>query len=142
LSVNAVEMPAVQQLISNSTQLSVSVERFAYVAEQLPKQLSTEREEIVKALQAQEKGIASLMEQGTEFSASLNTTFTTFDASMLDNDTRMYEVINLDRMRWARHERRLHFVVEYYQGLSSGCSLGHARRMKGQSPLPGRVSRR
>jgi hypothetical protein len=82
LSVNAVEMPAVQQLISNSTQLSGSVERFARVAEQLPEQLSTEREEIVKALQTQEKDIASLMGQGTEFSASLNTTFTTFDALM------------------------------------------------------------
>ena len=79
LSVNAVEMPAVQQVISNSTQLSGSVERFAYVAEQLPEQLSTEREEIVKALQTQEKDIASLMGQGTQFSASLNTTFATFD---------------------------------------------------------------
>jgi hypothetical protein len=82
LSVNAVEMPAVQQLISNSTQLSDSVERFARVAEQLPEQLSTEREEIVKALQTQEKDIASLMGQGTQLSASLNTTFTTFDALM------------------------------------------------------------
>jgi len=82
LSVNAVGMPAVQQLISNSTQLSGSVERFAYVAEQLPKQLSTEREEIVKALETQEKDIASLMGEGTQFSASLNTTFTTFDALM------------------------------------------------------------
>jgi hypothetical protein len=82
LSVNAVEMPSVQQLISNSTQLSGSVERFAYVAEQLPKQLSTEREEIVKALETQEKDIASVMGQGTQFSASLNTTFTTFDALM------------------------------------------------------------
>jgi hypothetical protein len=82
LSVNAVEMPAVQQLISNSTQLSVSVERFAYVAEKLPGQLSTEREEIIKALQTQEKDIGSLMEKGTQFSTSLNTTFTTFDALM------------------------------------------------------------
>jgi hypothetical protein len=72
----------VQQLISNSTQLSVSVERFAYVAEKLPEQLSIEREEIIKALQTQGKDIASLMEQGTQFSASLNTTFTTFDALM------------------------------------------------------------
>jgi hypothetical protein len=75
-------MPAVRQLISNSTQLSGSVERFAYVAEQLPKQLSTEREEIVKALETQEKDVASIMGQGTQFSASLNTTFTTFDALM------------------------------------------------------------
>src|SRR5258708_39857092 len=77
LSVNAVEMPAVQQLISKSTHLSGSVERFAWVAEQLPKQLSTEREEIVKALQTQEKEIASRMAQGTQFSASLTPTFTT-----------------------------------------------------------------
>jgi hypothetical protein len=82
LSVNAVQMPSVQQLISNSTQLSVSVERFAFVAEKLPGQLSSEREEIVKALQTQEKDVASLMEQGTQFSTSLNTTFTTFDALM------------------------------------------------------------
>jgi hypothetical protein len=82
LSVNAVELPAVQQLISNSTQLSGSVERFTRVAEQLPEQLSTEREEIVKELQTQEKDIASLIGQGTQFSASLNTTFTTFDALM------------------------------------------------------------
>jgi hypothetical protein len=82
LSVNAVEMPAVQQLISNSTQLSASVERFAYVAERLPEQLSTERQEIIKALQTQEKDIGSLMEQGTQFSDSLNTTFTTFEALM------------------------------------------------------------
>ena len=82
LSLNAVEMPAVQQLVSNSTQIATSVERFAALAEKLPGQVSTERAEILKALQAQEKDVASLMTSGTQMSDSLNTTLTTFDAVM------------------------------------------------------------
>jgi hypothetical protein len=58
------------------------VERFAAVAEKLPGQVSAEREEILKALQVQEKDVASLMSSGTQFSASLNTTLTTLDALM------------------------------------------------------------
>jgi len=82
LSVNAVQMPAVQQLVTNSTQIAASVDRFAAVAEKLPGQVSAEREEILKALQAQEKDVTSLMSSGTQFSASLNTTLTTLDALM------------------------------------------------------------
>ena len=82
LSVNAAELPAVQQVVSNSTQIAASVERFAAVAEKLPAQVSTEREEILNALQAQEKDVTSLMSSGTQFSASLNTTLTTLDALM------------------------------------------------------------
>jgi hypothetical protein len=58
------------------------VDRFARVAEQLPGQVSTEREEILKALQAQEKDVTSLMSSGTQMSDSLNTTLTTFDSLM------------------------------------------------------------
>ena len=54
LSVNALEIPAVGQLVANSTQIASSVERFAGVAEKLPGQVSREREEILKALEAQE----------------------------------------------------------------------------------------
>ena len=61
LSVNAVEMPAVQQLVTNSTEISASVERFSRVAEQLPRQVSKEREEILKALQSQEKNLTPLV---------------------------------------------------------------------------------
>ena len=87
LTLNAVEMPAVQQLVTNSTQIAASVERFARVAEQLPGQVSTEREEILKALQSQEKADAAGQEcarrsGGSQMSASLNTTLTTFDALM------------------------------------------------------------
>ena len=89
LSINAVEMPAVQQLVSNSTQIAASVERFAIVAERLPGLVSTEREEIVRALQSQEKGLTPLVNEvhqtldaGSQMSASLNTTLTTFDAVM------------------------------------------------------------
>jgi hypothetical protein len=42
----------VQQVVSNSTQIAASMERFAAVAEKLPDQVSTERAEILKALQA------------------------------------------------------------------------------------------
>ena len=82
LSVNTVKIPEVQQLVANSTQLADSMDRFARVAEQLPRQLSFEREALVLALQAQENDIAKLMSSGTVFSASLNTTLTTFDALM------------------------------------------------------------
>ena len=58
LSLNATQLPAVQQLVSNSTQIAASVERFATVAEKLPGQVSTERAEILKALQSQEKDVA------------------------------------------------------------------------------------
>jgi len=82
LSLNAVQMPAVQQLVTNSTQIAASVERFAAIAERLPGQVSTEREEILKALQSQEKDAASLLTAGTQMSDSLNTTLKTFDALM------------------------------------------------------------
>ena len=60
LTLNSMATPAVQQVVSNSTQIAASVERFAAVAEKLPGQVSTEREEILKALQSQEKDVTSL----------------------------------------------------------------------------------
>ena len=89
LSVNAVEMPAVQQLVTNSTQIAASVERFARVAEQLPAQVSAEREEILKTLRSQEENLTPLVNEvrqtlmaGSQMSTSLNTTLTTFDTVM------------------------------------------------------------
>ena len=61
LSVNAVNMPAVQQLVTNSTQIAASVERFAAVAEKLPGRMSAEREEILKALESQERKLTPLV---------------------------------------------------------------------------------
>ncbi len=89
LSVNALDLPTVQQLVTNSTQISASVERFAGVAERLPGQVSREREEILKALESQERNLKPLVNEveqvltaGTQMSTSLNTTLTTFDAVM------------------------------------------------------------
>jgi hypothetical protein len=88
-SLNAVGMPAMQQLVTNSTAIAASVERFARVAEQLPGQVSAERKEILKALEAEEKNLTRLANEmrqtltaGSEMSTSLNTTLTTFDAVM------------------------------------------------------------
>lgn len=44
LTVNATRMPAVQQLVSNSTQLASVADRFAGVAEQLPKLVNEQRQ--------------------------------------------------------------------------------------------------
>jgi hypothetical protein len=82
LTLNALQSPAVQQAVSNSTQIADSVARFATVAEKLPEQVGTERTEILKALQSQEQDVTSLMASGKEMSASLNTTLTTFDTLM------------------------------------------------------------
>jgi len=89
LSLNAARMPAVQQLVTNSTQIAASVERFAAMAEKLPGQVSTEREEILNALQSQEQQLTPLVNEvrqtlmaGNQMSTSLNTTLTTFDALM------------------------------------------------------------
>jgi len=82
-------MPQVQQLVTNSTAIAASMERFARVAEQLPPQVSAEREEILKALEAQEKNLTPLVNEvrqtisaGTQMSTSLNTMLATFDALM------------------------------------------------------------
>jgi hypothetical protein len=79
----------VQQLVSNSTQIAASVDRFAALAEKLPGQLSAEREAIARDLQAQEKNLTPLVDQvrltlaeGTQMSTSLNTTIGTFDGLM------------------------------------------------------------
>jgi hypothetical protein len=89
LTIKTVDLPAVRQLVTNSTELAASVERFARVAEQLPQRLSAEREEILKALQSQEKNLTPLINEvrqtltaGSQMSTSLNTTVKTFDALM------------------------------------------------------------
>ena len=48
LSVNAIAMPAVQQLVTNATQITSSVETFAHVADQLPKLVNDQREAAIK----------------------------------------------------------------------------------------------
>ena len=89
LSWNTVNLPAVKQLITNSSELATSVERFAIAAEKLPGQVSAEREEIIRGLEAQEKSLTPLVNevrqtltQGRQMSTSLNTTLATFDTVM------------------------------------------------------------
>jgi len=89
LALNTTQLPVVQQLVTNSTQIAASVERFAAVSEKLPGQVSAEREQILKTLQSQEKELAGLAGEvrqtllaGSQMSTSLNTTLTTLDAVM------------------------------------------------------------
>jgi len=89
LALNFVGISEVKQLLTNSAQLSASVERVTRVTEQLPGQVSAERKEILDALEAQQGKMGSLVGQtrdaltaGKEMSLSLNTTLTTFDGLM------------------------------------------------------------
>lgn len=89
LSANTLASPAVQQLVENTTQLSAAVERVSQVTEQLPAQVDRQREEIFKALEAQEKQLTPLVAEvrealssGKALSDSLNTTVATTDALM------------------------------------------------------------
>jgi hypothetical protein len=89
LTLKAADTLEVKQLVTNTTEITASVQRFARVAEQLPSQISTEREEVLKALQAQESKLTPLVNEvrqtltaGSQMSTSLNTTIKTFDGLM------------------------------------------------------------
>jgi len=89
LSANTVALPPVIQLVSNSTQITASVERFASAAEKLPGQLHTERVETLKDLESQAQNLTPLVSEvrqtlaaGSQMSTSLNITLTTFTALM------------------------------------------------------------
>lgn len=86
---NLVGVPQIQQVVSNTTSLSKSVESIGQTAAQLPDRITAEREAIVKALQEQEGQLRELsdsmtrtLESGTKMSDSLNITVTTFDGLM------------------------------------------------------------
>ena len=89
LTANTLEQPALQQLSSNVTQIVTSVDRVTRVAEQVPQQVTAEREAILKALESQERELKPLLSEarqtlaaGTELSSAMNTTLTTFDGVM------------------------------------------------------------
>ena len=86
LSIEALEQPALAQWSMTATQIAAAADRFARVAEQVPQQISAEREAIIKALEAQEGALRPLLDEarltlvaGADLSASLNTTLTHFD---------------------------------------------------------------
>jgi len=84
-----VEIPQVQQVVTNSTRLSDSAERLSQTAAELPDRITAERKAILEALQQQEGKLRELTVEidrtlvaGTKMSDSLNTTLITFDALM------------------------------------------------------------
>jgi len=59
-TVKTTEMPQMQQLVTNSTQLAAAADRFSQVATQLPTLLRTEREQLLGTLKEQETGLSAL----------------------------------------------------------------------------------
>jgi hypothetical protein len=83
------EMPQLQQLLTDSTQLAAAADRFSQVAVQLPTLLSTERERLLGALKEQETGLSSLAREvqqtlatGGQMADSTNLTLKTFQEVM------------------------------------------------------------
>lgn len=86
LSINVLEMPQIRQLTAAAAQASASAERIAATTEKLPDRITKEREELVKALEGQEKALSPMVheirqtvEAGTKMTESLNVTLKTFD---------------------------------------------------------------
>jgi hypothetical protein len=77
LIIQTAEMPQMEKLLANTTQLSESADRFSQTAERLPGYISGEREQIVQALNMQLPGLTSLAAQ----------TETALDAGKLMSDS-------------------------------------------------------
>jgi hypothetical protein len=63
LAIHTAEMPEMEKLLANTTQLSESADRFSQTAEHLPGLISTERQQIVQALDKHQPGLISLAAQ-------------------------------------------------------------------------------
>jgi hypothetical protein len=95
LALQTAEMPQIEKLLSSTNQFSASVERFSLVSERLPALISSEREQIVQALDAQRPGLISLAAQtekalgaGKLMSEATNATLNTYRALMNQLDER------------------------------------------------------
>jgi hypothetical protein len=63
LVIQTAEMPQMEKLLTNTTQLSESADRFSQMAERLPGLISAERQQIVEALDNQLPGLTNLAAQ-------------------------------------------------------------------------------
>jgi hypothetical protein len=88
-TLKTVELPQLQQLLTNSTQLAAAADRFSQVAAQLPTLLSTERERLLGALKEQETGLSTLAREvrqtlatGGQMADSTNMALKTFQEVM------------------------------------------------------------
>jgi len=85
LIIQTVEMPQLEKLLANTSQLSESAGRFSQTAKSLPGFISAERQQIVQAMEAQQPGLTSLaaqtekaLEAGTQMSNASTATLKTF----------------------------------------------------------------
>ncbi len=63
LIIQTAEMPQMEKLLTNTTQLSESADRFSQTVERLPGLISDERQQIIQALNEQQPGLTSLAAQ-------------------------------------------------------------------------------
>jgi hypothetical protein len=84
-TVKTADLPQIQQLLTHSAQLATAAERFSQVAAQVPAMLTTEREQLIAALEEQESGLSGLTKEvqlmlatGRQMADSANGTLKTF----------------------------------------------------------------
>jgi hypothetical protein len=85
LIIQAAEVPQLEKLLADVTRLSESADRFSQTAEALPERVSTERQQIVQALDKHRPGLTNLAKQaektldaGSQMSEASNATLKTF----------------------------------------------------------------
>lgn len=89
LAYQLMDIPEVQQVLTNTASISQSAERISRTTAELPELITTERKAILAALEQQEGKLRELsaevnrtLQSGAKMSDSLNVTITNFDALM------------------------------------------------------------
>ncbi|MCU0735165.1 MAG: hypothetical protein MUF20_06535 [Methylotetracoccus sp.] len=89
LAMNTLEVPEVARLLSDTTKLSESADRFSQVAQTLPQLVSSEREQLVMTLKSERQGLTALAAEskqaltaGKQMADSANATLKSFQAVM------------------------------------------------------------
>jgi hypothetical protein len=89
LIIQTAEVPQMEKLLDNVTQLSESADRFSRTAERMPGLISTERQQIIQALDAHQPGLTNLAAQtgkaldaGQQMSNASTATLKTFQEVM------------------------------------------------------------
>jgi len=132
--------PELQKLVGDVHTFSKVSERLATVAEQLPDHIATERRNLIRDLESQEKALSQTMREAKEL------------ISLVKETTRAVDTVSvrIDKMLSAPGEGRRPFdIMDYYNTVSAASDtvkqvnvlLGSAERLLGspswEQPMPG-----
>lgn len=95
LAMNTLDLPEMNKLLADASELSQSAARFSQVSEKLPALISAEREQLVAVLKAERQGLTTLASEskealtaGKQMADSANGTLKSFQAVLSQLDAR------------------------------------------------------